>query len=68
MIPYPLHSFTASGSVAVAITALILNFRLWNSIERRIDTIEGDIKQFFKSLSAHDNEIARLKNHTGLKG
>ena len=39
---------SAGGSVAVAITALILNFRLFNSIERRIETIERDLAEHEK--------------------
>ena len=31
---------SAGGSVAVAVTALVLNFRLFNSLERRIEVIE----------------------------
>jgi hypothetical protein len=38
---------SGGGSVAVAITALILNFRLFNSLERRIEVIERDLKDFF---------------------
>jgi hypothetical protein len=53
---------SAGGSVAVAITALTLNFRLFNSLERRIETIESDLKQFFRDLAEHDKRISRLEN------
>ena len=53
---------SAGGSVAVAITALILNFRLFNSLERRIEVIEGDLKQFFKDLADHDKRISKLED------
>jgi len=33
---------SAGGSVAVAVTALVLNFRPFNSLERRIEVIESD--------------------------
>ena len=52
---------SASSSVAVAITALVLNFRLFTSLERRIEVIETDLKQFFRSLSEHDTRISRLE-------
>jgi hypothetical protein len=53
---------SASGSVAVAVTALILNFRLFNSLERRIELIEADLKQFFRDLSEHDKRISKLES------
>jgi len=52
----------AGGSVAVAITALVLNFRLFNSLERRIEVIEGDLKQFFKNLAEHDKRLSKLED------
>jgi hypothetical protein len=53
---------SASGSVAVAITALILNFRLFSSLERRIEVIETDLKAFFRDLAEHDKRISRLED------
>jgi hypothetical protein len=53
---------SAGGSVMVAITALILNYRLFNSLERRIEVIERDLKEFFKSLAEHDKRISRLED------
>jgi hypothetical protein len=53
---------SAGGSVVVAVTALVLNFRLFNSIERRIEVIEADLKTFFKSLSDHDKRISKLED------
>lgn len=53
---------SASGSVAVAITALTLNYRLFNSLERRIEVIESDLKQFFKDLADHDKRISHLED------
>jgi hypothetical protein len=44
---------SASGSVAVAVTALILNYRLFDSLERRIAVIEHDLKEFFKAQAEH---------------
>jgi len=59
-------AITAAGSVAIAITALLLNYRAFASIERRLEVMESDLKEFFKALSRHDTEITRLKDKTGL--
>jgi hypothetical protein len=53
---------SAGGSVAVAITALLLNFRLFNSLERRIELIENDLKQFFRDLADHDKRISKVED------
>lgn len=58
---------SAGGSVAVAITALILNFRLFNSLERRIGQLEADNKEFFKWFGRLEADIGRIKDHIGLK-
>lgn len=60
--PVVVALISASGSVAVAVTALILNYRLFNSLERRIEIIQADLKQFFRDLAEHDKRIARLEN------
>jgi len=52
---------STSGSVAVAITALVLTFRLFNSLERRIEVIESDLKQFFREVAEHDKRISKLE-------
>jgi len=52
---------TASSSFGTAVTALVLNYRLFNSLERRIEIIESDLKQFFRELGEHDKRIARLE-------
>lgn len=53
---------SAGGSVAVAVTALILNYRLFNSLERRIEVIETDLKQFFRDLADHDKRLSKLED------
>jgi len=53
---------SAGGSVAIAITALILNFRLFNSIKRRIEVIESDLKTFFKTQADQDKRISKLED------
>ena len=41
---------SSGGSVIVAVTALLLNFRMFNSLERRIEVIESDLKEIQKHL------------------
>ena len=53
---------SAGGAVVTAITALILNFRLFNSLERRIEVIERDLKDFFRTLAEHDKRISKLED------
>jgi ABC-type transport system involved in Fe-S cluster assembly fused permease/ATPase subunit len=53
---------TASGSVTVAITALVLNFRLFNSLEGRIEVIGRDLKDFFRTLAEHDKRLSKLED------
>jgi hypothetical protein len=53
---------SAGGTVLTAITALILNYRLFNSLEWRMEVIERELKEFFKSLAEHDKRISRLEN------
>lgn len=53
---------SAAGSVCVGITALLLNNRLFNSLERHIEIIESDLKQFFRELGEHDKRLTRLEN------
>lgn len=58
---------SAGGSVAVAITALILNVRMFGSLERRIGQLEADNKEFFKWFGRLEADIGRIKDHIGLK-
>ena len=67
---------TASASGLVAITALLLNWRGFSSIdsrfagidgrfasiERRLDTIQTDLKEFYKLLADQDKRITRLED------
>jgi biopolymer transport protein ExbB/TolQ len=53
---------SAGGSVAVAITALLLNFRLFNSLERRIEVIETDLKTFFRMHAEFEKRISKLED------
>lgn len=53
---------SAGGSVVVAVTALLLNFKLFNSLERRIEVIESDLKTFFRDLAEHDKRISKIED------
>jgi hypothetical protein len=45
-----------------ALSSLLLVYRGFNSIERRLEVIEGDLKTFFKDLTRHESDIATLKD------
>ena len=71
-------AITTAGSAAVAITALILGYRgfasidarfasidaRFASIERRLDAMQADLKEFYKILAEHDKRIQRLEDKT----
>lgn len=53
-----LTALISAGAMSLtAVTALVLNYRGFNSIERRLEIIEKDLKEFFKELSSHDKRI-----------
>lgn len=53
-----LTALISAGAMSLtAVTALVLNYRGFNSIERRLEIIEKDLKDFFKELSDHDKRI-----------
>lgn len=52
---------SAGGMSLTAVTALVLNYRGFNSIERRLEIIEKDLKEFFRELSNHDKRITKLE-------
>jgi hypothetical protein len=58
---------SSGATVLVSITALLLNYRGFVSLERRIERVEQDMKEFFKLLSVVSADVARLKDHVGLK-
>jgi hypothetical protein len=75
-------AISTAGSMAIAITALVLNYssfktlsgridsiegrfeRRFESIERRLEVIEGDLKNFYKMQAEHSLAIARLQDKT----
>jgi len=50
-----------SGTLLVALASLLLVYRGFNSIERRMEVIEGDIKQFFRDTARNEAEFGILK-------
>jgi hypothetical protein len=54
----------ASGAVVVllGVIALLLNFRLFKSLARRIRRIEQELDLIRNYLVTHDKEIARLEH------
>jgi hypothetical protein len=67
-------AITSTTSMAVAVTALLLNHRGFGAVERRLqliehglDVLETDMKEFNKVQSRIEVEIARLKDKVGLE-
>jgi hypothetical protein len=50
-----------STTFLTALASLLLVYRGFSSIERRLEVIEGDLKQFFQVQARHDAEINMLK-------
>ena len=71
---------SAGGSVLVAMTALILNYRgfaamegrfasmdsRFASIERRLDMLQTDMKDLNKTMTALEIDVALVKDKVGL--
>jgi len=64
---------SSGGSVLVAITALALNYRgfafiegRFASIERRLDTMQNDMKDLNKTMTAVEIDVALLKDKVGM--
>jgi hypothetical protein len=67
-------AITSTTSMAVPVTALLLNHRGFAAverrrqlIERRLDVLETDMKEFNKVQSRIEVDIARLKDKVGLE-
>jgi hypothetical protein len=74
----------AGGSVIVAVTALLLNYRGFNaidsrfaslessmnsrftSVENRLNILQSDLKDFNKTLTAIEIDVAKVKDKVGL--
>lgn len=54
-------AITGLSSISVSITALLLNYRLFNSLEKRIEILEKDFKDFYKTLLDLDNRLSKVE-------
>jgi len=52
---------SSGGSASVAITALLLSFRMFNSLMRRIEVIGRDLQDFCRRIDDHDKRISKLE-------
>jgi hypothetical protein len=57
---------SSSGSVLIAITALILNYRGFASIDARLSLMQSDRKDLNKSMTALEIDVALLKDKAGM--
>ncbi len=53
---------SASATALVAIVALLQNSKRMDRIEKQLDVITSDLKEFFRTLSEHDKRIQRLED------
>ena len=64
---------SSAGSVLVAVTALVLNYRgfvsidgRFASVERRLDIVHGDMKDLNKTMTALEIAVALIKDKVGM--
>jgi len=55
-------AINAGGSIIIGVTALILAYRGFGSIERRLELIEQDLNQFFRSQAEFDKRLQRIED------
>jgi hypothetical protein len=53
---------SAGGSVLVAVTALILNYRGFASMDARMNLMQADMKDLNKTMTAIEIDVALLKD------
>lgn len=65
-------AITAASSVIVAVTALVLNYRGFTSLdnrmlrlEQRMDTFQHDLTEFYKAQGELDKRLTRLEDQKG---
>jgi len=44
------------------LVGIFLNNARFNSVETRLTTMEGDLRQFYRDLGRHEADIANLKS------
>jgi hypothetical protein len=58
---------SAGGTFLTAVTALILNMRMFSSLERRIGQLEVDNQEFFRWFGRIDADLRRIDDRIGLE-
>lgn len=48
----------------LVLVGILINHARFGSIEGRLSTIEGDLRQFYRDQGRHEAEIANLKEKT----
>jgi hypothetical protein len=56
---------SAGSSVLIAITALVLNYRGFASIDARMNLMQSDMKDLNKTMTAIEIDVALLKDKAG---
>ena len=51
----------------VGVTALLLNFKLFHSLERRIEVIESDLKRIVELIGGLDKRLTRVEIKLGIE-
>jgi hypothetical protein len=57
---------SSSGSVLMGITALLLNYRGFVSLDHRLDLMQADMKDLNCIMTALEIDVARLKDKVGM--
>ena len=58
---------SSGGTFLTAIAALTVNMRAFASLDRRIERLDQDNKEFFKWFGRLEADIGRIKDHIDLK-
>ena len=56
---------TGGFTAQVAVSALVLNYRGFGSLEKRMLVMEADHKEFFKIVTRQDTDITYMKDDIG---
>jgi hypothetical protein len=57
---------SSSGSFLIGITALLLNYRGFVSIDHRLDLMQADMKDLNKAMTALEIDVALLKDKAAI--
>lgn len=57
---------SSGGAVLIGITALLLNYREFVSLDHRLDLLQADMKDLNKTMTALEIGVARLKDRVGM--